>query len=311
MLGMVLWMGCTRGPDQGGKAKGAPPAVAAVDAAEVARRAATELALVQAAAVSHADSVARRLRSVRPLSRSETSALRRDVNREQIAQARALGIRAGSEEAMGRLAARGNLVQLPDSTDLWVVEKLTQSAPFLTPDADAMLVEIGTRFQTRLDSLGLPRFRLAITSVMRTEDGQADLRRINANASRIVSAHQFGTTLDISHLRFAAPAVPPAGVPRTQLPTSAANRFYAEQLDSVAVRNAAALRAVLGRVLREMKGEGKLLVMMERQQAVYHLTVARRFPDELRKVARKAEAPRGVRLASEGRLSPGESTGED
>jgi hypothetical protein len=30
-----------------------------------------------------------------------------------------------------------------------------------------------------------------------------------------------------------------------------------------------------------MKSEGKLLVMMERQQAVYHMTVARRFPSRL------------------------------
>jgi hypothetical protein len=169
-------------------------------------------------------------------------------------------------------------VELPDSTPYWVVDELTQSAPYLTPDADAMLVEIGRRFQARLDTLGLPHFRFEVTSVMRTEESQAHLRRINANASRIVSAHEFGTTLDISHLRFAAPADPLPAEPRGRLDRSEVARIYAERLDSTAVHNAPALRAVLGRVIREMKSEGKLLVMMEHRQAVYHLTVARRFP---------------------------------
>jgi hypothetical protein len=34
---------------------------------------------------------------------------------------------------------------------------------------------------------------------------------------------------------------------------------------------------VLGRVIAEMRNEGKLLVRMEIQQTVYHMTVARRF----------------------------------
>jgi hypothetical protein len=252
-----------------------------VDATELARRAGTELALASAAAEAHADSVGKKLRSVHPLSGSERRALTRDANREQIAKARALGLRVESEAGMARLAENGRLVELPDSTPYWVVDELTQSAPYLTPDADAMLVEIGRRFQARLDTLGLPRFRFEVTSVMRTAESQAHLRRINANASRIVSAHEFGTTLDISHLRFAAPADPLPAEPRGRLDPSEVARLYAERLDSTAVHNAPALRAVLGRVLREMKSEGKLLVMMERQQAVYHMTVARRFPSRL------------------------------
>jgi hypothetical protein len=239
---------------------------------------ARELAAVDAAARTYADSVAHRLRSVRRLSGTEVAALRRDVNREQIAKARALGLSAGTSRQMASLAQRGRLVRMDDTTRYWVVDTLTQSAPYLTPDAVAMLTEMGRRFQARLDTLGLPHFRMEVTSVMRTADDQADLRRINANASKIVSAHQFGTTLDVSHLRFAAPAspLPDSGVAATSDPRVA--RLYALALDSVAVRNASALSAILGRVIREMKAEGKLLVMMERQQAVYHLTVARRFP---------------------------------
>jgi hypothetical protein len=39
----------------------------------------------------------------------------------------------------------------------------------------------------------------------------------------------------------------------------------------------AEMQAVLGRVLLEMRREGKVLVIMERAQTVYHTTVARRF----------------------------------
>lgn len=279
LIGVGLGMGCSRGSEP--PPPPPPGAPASVDAAELARRAGVELALASAAAEAYADSVDRKLRSVRPLSAAERRALTRDANREQIARARALGLRAGSEDGMARLAGAGRLVELPDSTPYWVVDELTQSAPYLTPDADAMVQEIGRRFQARLDSLGLPRFRFEVTSVMRTEESQEHLRRINSNASRIVSAHQFGTTLDISHLRFAAPADPLPTEPRGRLDRSEVARLYAERLDSVAVHNAPALRAVLGRVIREMKSEGKLLVMMEHRQAVYHMTVARRFPSRL------------------------------
>jgi hypothetical protein len=238
---------------------------------------ASELAAVNTAAKAYADSIDHELRSVRRLSGREIASLRRDVNREQIAKAKALGLEAASFQQMASLAERGRLVRMDDSTGYWVVDTLTQSAPFLTPDAAAMLTEVGRRFQARLDSLGLPAFRMEVTSVMRTAEDQAHLRRINANASKIVSAHQFGTTLDVSHLRFAAPANP--------LPDSSAARsdprvaqIYALALDSVAAHNASALSAILGRVIHQMKGEGKLLVMMERQQAVYHMTVACPFP---------------------------------
>jgi hypothetical protein len=240
---------------------------------------ASELAAVDAAAQAYADSIDHELRSVRRLSGKEIAALRRDVNREQIAKAKALGLKAGNFEQMASLAKRGRLVRMDDTTRYWVVDTLTQSAPYLTPDAVAMLTEMGRRFQARLDSLGLPHFRMEVTSVMRTAEDQADLRRINANASKIVSAHQFGTTLDVSHLRFAAPAnpLPDSGAPNVSDPRVA--RLYALALDSVAAHNASALSAILGRVIHQMKGEGKLLVMMERQQAVYHMTVARRFPE--------------------------------
>jgi hypothetical protein len=218
------------------------------------------------------DSADRRLRRVPGLTQAERTALRRDVNARHLERARQLGRRVtGDHEPLVR---SGRLVPLADTTALWVVRELDYSVPYVTPDTEAMLAEIGERFHARLDSLGIPRYRLDITSVLRTPETQAALRRTNRNASRIESAHEFGTTLDIAYRRYAPPAEHPAsGLDGTD--------DLATQADSLLIETGrlrgTEFQAVLGRVLLEMQREGKLLVMMERSQTVYHITVGRRF----------------------------------
>jgi hypothetical protein len=223
----------------------------------------------------YADSADRLLRPIRNLSGAELATLRRDVNARQIASARTFGHRA--VDGVEPLLESGRLVPLAESTPLWVVRELTYSVPYVTRDTHAMLEEIGERFHARLDSLGVPRYRLDITSVLRTPDKQARLRRSNPNASQIESAHEFGTTLDIAYRRFAAPAGHPgAGVRAPELRQLADSML----IDAGRLR-AAELQAILGRVLLEMRSEGKLLVIMERAQTVYHITVAQRFEGAL------------------------------
>lgn len=53
-------------------------------------------------------------------------------------------------------------------------------------------------------------------------------------------------------------------------------RVEDRELERVAGRRAGELKAILGGVLREMQAEGKVLVTLERQQPVFHLTVGRR-----------------------------------
>lgn len=226
---------------------------------------------MQARVNARADSVRAAFAKVGKLKWREVFGLRRDKNAEQIATAQSLGRRVSGEGEITRLAEQGGLVALRDSTQYWVLRRMTHSVPYLTPDAHAMVTEIGRRFHARMDSLGLPRYRMKITSVLRTDETQAELRKVNPNASQTVSAHEYGTTLDISHLGFAAPA------PSEQQKGSAAWRMEAAALDSVAKENAKALQAELGRVLTEMRAQGALMVMMEDAQPVYHMTVARRF----------------------------------
>lgn len=217
---------------------------------------------------AYTQSVDRKLRKVPGLTRKERVQLRRDVNAVQIERARQLGIAPGSP--LEPLIAGGRLVHLPDSTDLWVIRDLKYSAPYVTPSTKAMLTEIAERFHARLDSLDLPHYRLDITSVLRTSDHQAALRRANSNASRVESAHEFGTTVDIAYRRFAAPL---------HAPSVDVDPFLRDSLMIETGRlRGAELQALLGRVLAEMQNENKLLVRMERRQTVYHITVGRQLP---------------------------------
>lgn len=226
--------------------------------------------VAHARAVALADSADRMLRKVRALTKWEQMKLRRDVNAIQISRARQLGITPGSDPE--QLLKAGRLVELGADTRLWKLHNLNYSVPYVTPSTEALLADIGDRFQAKLDSANVPRYRLMVTSVLRTADKQAALRRANSNASKIVSAHEFGTTLDIAYRRFAAPRDSsvllsgPSAESSDSVMTKAANLRSAE------------LQAILGRVLSDLVREGKVMVMMERSQTVYHITVAKAYP---------------------------------
>lgn len=258
--------GCGERPETGEASTAPAPARPAEPPAEP-----VEPQLVLATVQQAADSADRLLRKVPNLTGDERSRLRRDVNELQVARARQLGVRVVSD--VDPLVRAGRLVRLADSTEHWVVRELDYSEPYLTPAAESMLLEIGERFHARLDSLGVPRFRLDITSVLRTPEKQAALRRTNRNASRTESSHEFGTTLDIAYRRFA----PPAHEDVQRL--AGTDRMLADStfIETGRLRGAE-LQAVLGRVLLEMQREGKLMVIMERSQTVFHITVARRLP---------------------------------
>jgi hypothetical protein len=249
--------------------------------AELQARAERVLERARTRIAERADSLDRALQPVPLLTGSEEGALRRYLNAAQLQRARRLGVRPGSEAELERLRRDGRLVRLPDSTQYWIVRELDHSVPLVTPDTEALLTEIGRRFQARLDSLGLPPFRLEVTSVLRTAEAQAELRRINPNAASGVSTHEFGTTLDVAYNSFAAPRSPELDVETTEAPWL---RPHLEQLsgaigETIAARRSRELQAILGRVLRELQEEGKVLVTMERRQPVYHFTVGRRLAE--------------------------------
>lgn len=253
---------------------------AASEGPSPADRAADAAREVLAETVRRADSAAAaiedRLRPV-PLQRpGEEAALRRYLNAAHVARARQLGVQAAGQEEIEALVREGRLVQLEDSTRHWIVRR-TSAPAYVVPHTRALLEELGERFQARLAGMGLPPYRLEITSTLRTAAGQARLRRSNVNAAAGTSAHQFGTTVDLPYSAFAPPAeLPPelrVDAPEGMRPHL--ERVAALALESVSARKSRELTKIFGDVLRQAQDDGIVYVTLERLQPVYHVTVAR------------------------------------
>ena len=228
-----------------------------------------------------ARSADRILRPLPVMTPGEEDALRRFLNAQHVARARTLGVRVTSEEVRDSLITAGRLVLLEDSTRHWIVRRGTSPA-HVVPHLPALLEVLGGRFQERLAEMGLPPYRIEVTSALRTTQRQQRLARTNANAAVGTSSHEFGTTVDLSYAAFAPPAETPpeilAGVPREFAPHM--ERFVDLALESVSARKSRELGAIFSQVLMEAQAEGLALVIYERQQTVYHLTVARALADE-------------------------------
>lgn len=251
---------------------------AAVEAAREATRVEIERVLSQS--IQRADRIAgsaeRILRPLPVMTPAEEDGLRRFRNGAHVARARALGVRVRTNAARDSLLADGGLVQLEDSTQYWIVRRGSSPA-HVVPDVVDLLEVVGRRFQDRLTEMGLPPYRFEVTSALRTSERQERLRASNSNAAVGVSSHEFGTTLDLSYAAFAPPADAAseilAGAPAEFGPHL--QRYLDLALESVSGRKSRELGTIFSQVLREAQDEGLALVIYERQQTVYHLTVAR------------------------------------
>jgi hypothetical protein len=220
-----------------------------------------------------------RLRPVPLLRPAEENRLRAHLNAAHVARARALGVRPANEAELQAMVRDGRLVPLEPSTEYWIVRDRAQRRAYVTPDVPPLLERIGQRFQATLAEHDIPPYRLEITSVLRTAAEQAELRRRNPNAAAGVSSHEFGTTLDIAYESFAPPLVLPDGLVADESPESRTEleRIAALALETVGARKSREMQAFLGHVLIELQAAGDVLVILERLQPVYHITVGRRL----------------------------------
>ena len=174
-----------------------------------------------------------------------------DINDAQLEVAMAIGVRpvANRKEAEG---LKSSLVELTD-TDTYVIDSLTHSIPYLIPSAKELLDDIGRIFQDSLSAKGLNPNKLIVTSVLRTEDDIAALRKHNVNASEN-STHRYGTTFDLSYWRYVK--IPELrGRPYEDVPPE-----Y--------------LRATLSQVLKDLHDQGnRCFVKYEKKQNCFHITV--------------------------------------
>jgi hypothetical protein len=210
------------------------------------------------------------------LTSDELRRMRRYLNQNHVDRAQRLGVSAPSTRAAAtELSAQDKLVLL-DADEYYHVRPMDYSVPYVTDDAAHLLAIIGHRFQKHLADAGVPPYRYVITSGTRSKEDQRALRRINANAVP-TSSHNYGTTVDLHYRAFryasAQDSIPTPdgilpGMLRDRMQTAYNNfgEIYHEKL-----------KAVLGRVLLDLQNDGKVLIIYERRQPVYHITVAERI----------------------------------
>ena len=173
-----------------------------------------------------------------------------DLNEVQLAVAQTIGVPPVEDRAAAE-HMKQRLVEIVDN-DLYSVDELTHSIPFLVPSAAELLDRIGRNFQDSLAAKGLNPNKLVVTSVLRTEEDVRKLRQGNVNASEN-STHRYGTTFDLSYWHYVK-------VPELR------DRPYADVPPEY-------LRATLSQVLKDLHDEGACYVKYEKKQTCFHITV--------------------------------------
>ena len=134
-----------------------------------------------------------------------------------------------------------------DDCDRYALDPLTHSAPYLVPKAATFLDNLGKAFQDSLYNRGYNRnHRFIVTSVTRTQDDVQRLSRQNANATEN-SCHLYGTTVDISYVRFSKP-----------------DDHVADDIK---------LKELLMQAVYDQQRAGRVYVKYERKQSCLHMTV--------------------------------------
>lgn len=149
--------------------------------------------------------------------------------------------RAEIESQYKKLRRAGKLVHIESNTK-YIIGELSVSSPYVVPKVEELLEDIAERFQAKTQS----KSRFVVTSVLRTEEDIARLKKTNGNASS-ASCHCNATTIDISYVRFG--------------------------MDALRPREKYELRLALAQTLHELREEGRCFVKIERKQYCYHITV--------------------------------------
>ena len=134
----------------------------------------------------------------------------------------------------------------------YYIDPLYSSIPYLTPRAAILLQDIGRAFFDSLQVKGVPLHKFIVTSVLRTEEDVAKLRRHNGNATEN-SCHLFGTTFDITYTRYKVVEDPDGPHRRTVRDDS--------------------LKYILSEVLNDMRKQKRCYIKYEVKQACFHMTV--------------------------------------
>ena len=172
-----------------------------------------------------------------------------DLNEVQLEAARRCGIKPVASRTEAEQLTQ-ELVRI-ETCDLYAVDSLTHSIPYLTPGAAQLLNDIAEAFRDSLRSKGLNPNLLIVTSVLRTDEDVLRLRQGNINATE-QSTHCYGTTFDIAWLRYRK-----------------VEYLQRHPYESVSPD---VLKLVLGQVLRDFRKQERCYVKYERKQVCFHIT---------------------------------------
>lgn len=168
-----------------------------------------------------------------------------DLNAEHLVYAQRIGIKPiSSSRDILRLSRP--IIEIR-SNDNYHIDNLSHSYPYLVPEAAALLDTIGARFNQKLANQGGGKYKIKVTSLLRTSESVNRLKRRNVNSTEN-SAHLYGTTFDISYVGF------------HQGPLNTRHHTDGE------------LKNLLAEVLLELRDQGKCLVKFERKQGCFHIT---------------------------------------
>ena len=168
-----------------------------------------------------------------------------DSNHVQLVAAQQWGVTPVKNRADAEL--RKNEVVFVGSSPYYDVAPLNASIPYLVPRAAILLQDIGSLFFDSLQAKGLPLHRIVVSSVLRTEDDVARLRRSNHNATE-QSCHLYGTTFDINYNAY-------------------------NPIDERRPVGSDKLKYVLSEVLRDLRQQGRCYIKYEIRQPCFHMTV--------------------------------------
>ncbi len=116
--------------------------------------------------------------------------------KSHIHTARGYGIRPIKNTAALKGYVKSKKLRTATCTKGCTIKKLSYSRPYLVPKANKVLHEVSSAFYKKTGS------RFTVTSMTRTLSDQQRLSRVNHNARRSISSHNYGCSFDISYVRF-------------------------------------------------------------------------------------------------------------
>lgn len=167
-----------------------------------------------------------------------------DVNDTHLSVAMANGI-TPIVDLKSALAVKIPIVKVV-SCDEFYLDSLTHSLPFLRPKALDLLKCIGKNFTDTIMARCGHGYKVKVTSVLRTSVAIDRLKKRNSNAT-LNSAHQYGTTFDVSYSKF-VPSDP--------------NYILSQEC----------LKNTLAEILFDLHSSGKCYVKYEVKQGCFHIT---------------------------------------